>query len=65
MMWPGIILAVIVILCMGDRRAGDFYAAHVYPAVSSVLSLVASPFGFSLQALLIAVFIALFIGIIV
>ena len=61
----GTVFAVIVMLCMGSRRAGDFYALHVYPAVSSALSLVASPFGFSLQMVLIAVFIAAFILIIV
>lgn len=53
---PGAILSALVILCMKDRRAGDFYAMHIYPAVSSVLSLVASPFGFSLQSVFIALF---------
>lgn len=62
---PGAVLAVLVVLCMGSRRAGDFYALHVFPAVSSGLSLVASPFGFSLQTVLIAVFTAAFIWIIV
>lgn len=50
---------------MGNRRAGDFYATHVYPALSSVLSLIASPFGFSLQALVITAFAVAFIWIIV
>lgn len=62
---PGIMLAAVVILCMGNSKAGDFYALHIYPAVSSVLSLVASPFGFSLQTILFAVFIATFVAIII
>lgn len=62
---PGIVLAVVVILCMGNSKAGDFYALHIYPVVSSVLSLVASPFGFSLQAVLFVVFIATFVAIII
>ena len=65
LLWPGIVLAVTVILCMGNRRAGDFYAVHIYPAVSSILSFIASPFGFSLQALFIAAFAVAFIWIIV
>lgn len=62
---PGIVLAAVVILCMGNCKAGDFYALHIYPVVSSVLSLVASPFGFSLQTVLFAVFIATFVAIII
>lgn len=65
MLLPGVILAAAVVLCNGKTTAGDFYAMHVYPALSSVLSLVASPFEFSLQAALIAVFVALFVLIIV
>lgn len=65
MLLPGIVLAVLIVVGMGNRRVGDFYALHVYPAVSSVLSLIASPFGFSLQALLIVIFVAAFIWIIV
>lgn len=38
---------------------------HIYPAVSSVLSLIASPFGFSLQALSVAAFVIAFIWTIV
>lgn len=42
MLLPGIVLAVLIVVGMGNRRVGDFYALHVYPAVSSVLSLIAS-----------------------
>ena len=62
---PGLILAFFVVLVMKSRRAGDFYSLHVYPAVSSVLSLTASPFGISLQAVLIVIFLAAFVWIIV
>lgn len=62
---PGLALAVVVLLCMGDRTAGDFYALHVYPAVSSILSFIASPCGFSIQAVLIAAFAVSFVWIIV
>lgn len=62
---PGVILAAAVVLCKGETAAGDFYATHIYPALSSALSLVASPFDFSLQAALITVFVALFVLIIV
>lgn len=62
---PGIILSVLVSLCMGRRDVGDFYAIHIYPTVSSLLSFAASPFSFSLQALIIAAFIIAFILIIV
>lgn len=63
--WPGTVLTVLIIFCLRDRRAGDFYASHLYPTVSSALSLAASPFGFSLQMLMMAAFITAFIWIIV
>lgn len=62
---PGAVIAIIIVLCMGNRGAGDFYAMNIYPALSSALSLVASPFRFSLQAVLIVFFIALFVWIII
>lgn len=61
----GVISAVIVLFCMGNRYAGDFYAMHIYPWVSAVLSLLASPFRFSLQFLMILLFFAAFVWIIV
>jgi len=60
-----IILLILVIWCMNSAPAADFYAQHIYPSLSSLLSRIASPFGFSLTELTILVLILAFIGIIV
>ena len=43
----------------------DFYATRIYPAVSTALSWVAAPFGFSLTEIVVVVFIALAIWLII
>jgi len=59
------LLLVLVVWCMNSTPAADFYAQHVYPHLSSVLSRIASPFGLSLTELTVVVLILAFAGIIV
>ena len=60
-----LILLALVIWCMRSAPAADFYAAHVYPAISSGLSRVASFVGVSLMEITVVLLVIAFIAIIV
>lgn len=55
---PAALAASAVLVCRFSRTAADFYAMKVYPAVSAVLSAISSPVPFSVNDVLIALFIA-------
>jgi len=57
----GLILTIIVFVCMNVRPAADFYSEEIYPLTSAVLSFIASPFPFSLQSILITIFVLSFL----
>lgn len=55
------VLLLLVLWCQYSTAAADWYAAHLYPFISRVLSWVASPFGFSLTELAVVVLAVAFI----
>ena len=57
----GIILLLLVIWCQHSTAAADWYAAHLYPFISRILSWIASPFGFSLTEIVIVLLAVVFI----
>lgn len=61
----GLVLAAFVAACRLFRPVADFYALRLYPAISAALSLIASPFPFSLQELAVALAVVLFVVIVV
>ena len=60
-----LILLALVIWCMRSAPAAAFYADHVYPPLSSLLSRIASPAGVSLMEISVVVLVLAFISIIV
>ena len=51
------VLAAAIVVCRFNRQAADFYALHIYPAVSAALSFVSSVLPFSFNDTAIAVLI--------
>lgn len=60
-----LLLTVLIVICGIVRPLADFYALHLYPVISCVLSWLSSPFGFSLEGVFIFLIVLDFIGIIV
>lgn len=60
-----ILLLALVIWCRHSAPAADFYANHLYPPLSSLLSRIASPVGISLMEITVIVLVLAFISIIV
>lgn len=56
-----IVLLILVIWCQHSTAAADWYAAHLYPFISRVLSWIASPFGFSLTDIVVVLLAIAFI----
>ena len=48
------VLLILVLWCRFSTPAADWYAQHLYPGISRVLTWLASPFGFSLTEIVIA-----------
>ena len=61
----GLVLLAFSVGCRLWTPLADFYAAHCYPAISTVLSLAASAVPFSLEEIVVIVFVAAFIAILV
>lgn len=61
----GSVSVLLIQFIMGNSGMGEFYALHIYPKISVVLSLAASPFAFSLQTLIIAILAVVFVYIII
>lgn len=61
----GLILLAFSVGCRLWTPLADFYAAHCYPAISTVLSLAASAVPFSLEEIVVIGFVAAFIAILV
>ena len=55
------ILLILVLACRYSPAAADWYALHVYPVISKVLTWVASPIGISLTEIVIALLAVKFI----
>ena len=56
-----IVLLLLVLWCQFSTAAADWYAAHLYPFISRVLSWLASPFGFSLTEIVVVLLLIAFI----
>ncbi|MBP5316154.1 MAG: DUF3810 domain-containing protein [Bacteroidales bacterium] len=61
----GLVLLAFAVGCRLWTPLADFYAAHCYPAISTVLSLAASAVPFSLEEIVVIGFVAAFIAILV
>lgn len=61
----GLVLLAFSVGCRLWTPLADFYAAHCYPAISTVLSLAASAVPFSLEEIVVIGFVAAFIAILV
>lgn len=61
----GLVLLAFAVGCRLSTPLADFYAAHCYPAISTVLSLAASAVPFSLEEIVVLGFVAAFIAILV
>ena len=61
----GLILLAFSVGCRLWTPLADFYAAHCYPVISTVLSLAASTVPFSLEEIVVIGFVAAFIAILV
>ncbi|MCQ2148404.1 MAG: DUF3810 domain-containing protein [Bacteroidales bacterium] len=59
----GIVLLAYILLCRQNIAFADFYSLHLYPSISAFLSFIASAVPFSLQEILIVIFIVLLLGI--
>ena len=56
-----VVLLLLVLWCQHSTAAADWYAAHLYPFISRVLSWLASPFGFSLTEIVVVLLVIAFI----
>lgn len=54
----GLVLTALILACRYSQGMADFYALSVYPVISGGLSLLSSPFPFSVQDLAIPLIIA-------
>ena len=61
----GFVLLAFVLCCRWGTPVADFYAVHIYPAISGGMSLVASIFPFSLEEITVVCFVAALITVIV
>lgn len=61
----GLVLLAFAVGCRLWTPLADFYAAHCYPAISTMLSLAASAVPFSLEEIVVIGFVAAFIAILV
>jgi len=61
----GLVLFAFCVVCRFVPAAAELYASHIYPLVSTILSLVASIFPFSLEELTVLAFVAIFISILI
>lgn len=61
----GLVLLAFAVGCRLWTPLADFYAAHCYPAISTMLSLAASAVPFSLEEIVVLGFVAAFISILV
>lgn len=61
----GLVLLAFAVGCRLWTPLADFYAAHCYPAISTVLSLAAAAVPFSLEEIVVLGFVAAFISILV
>ena len=57
----GIFLLAFCLACRLFVPVADFYAVHIYPAVSYVLSLAGSIFPFSLEEIVVLGFVTAFV----
>lgn len=55
------ILIILIIWCRYSPTAADWYATHLYPGISRILSWIASPVGISLTELAVVVLVIAFI----
>lgn len=61
----GLVLFVFCLLCRFFRVVADFYATHLYPGISTVLSWMGARLPFSLEEIVVLAFIVTFVCILV
>ena len=61
----GLILLAFCLVCRFVTPVADFYAVHLYPAISAALSFLSSVFPFSLEEIVVLGFVVTFVGVLV
>ena len=61
----GIVLLAFCLLCRFSREVADFYAQHLYPGISTVLSWLGARLPFSLEEIVVLAFVVTFVDILV